>query len=328
MALNIGTSFQYNTSIGSQQTSMLAGQDALGASSGGMGWGGAMGAMSIIGSVGQLAGTYYSAKMANSNSRYQSQIADLNAGHQTRMSSLDFGHRTTMAGLDFGHRTTMAGLDFGHRTTMAGVRRQSAGIQSRAIEMQGKSQKLELDLKATVSDINARLAETAAQTTLLTGQRQEQGQRLKTAQLKSTQRNRMAARGIDLRSDTALNILTTTDVMGEIDAQTIEANAVRAAWGYRTEGVNYQIDAAMATANGNMAVANANANAAANTASANVPVAEVPVAKVPVAQNMPVAARGGYTRVSTGAAIASSLLGSATNIASTYYTLNKAGAFS
>jgi hypothetical protein len=128
----------------------------------------------------------------------------------------------------------------------------------------------------------------------------------------------MAARGIDLRSDTALNILTTTDVMGEIDAQTIEANAVRAAWGYRTEGVNYQIDAAMATANGNMAVANAGANAAANNASAN----------VPVAQNMPVAARGGYTRVSTGAAIASSLLGSATNIASTYYTLNKAGAFS
>jgi len=280
-------------------------------SAGGMSWGSAMGAMSVIGAVGQLAGTYYSAKMANSNSRYQSQIADLNAGHQTRMSNLDFGHRTTMAG-----------LDFGHRTTMAGVRRQSAGIQSRAIEMQGRSQKLELDLKATVSGINARLAETAAQTTLLTGQRQEQGQRLKTAQLKSTQRNRMAARGIDLGSDTATNILTTTDVIGEIDAQTIEANAVRAAWGYRTEGVNYQIDAAMATANGNMAVANAGANAAANTASAN-----VPVANVPVAQNMPVPARGGYTRVSTGAAIASSLLGSATNIASTYYTLNKAGAF-
>jgi len=283
MALNIGTSFQYNTNIGSQQTSMLASQDALGASS--MSWGGAMGAMSVIGSVGQLAGTYYSAKMANSNASYQSRMADLNFGHQTKM---------------------------------FGMQRKSLGIQSRAIEMQGKSQKLELDLKATISGINARLAETAAQTTLLTGQRQEQGQRLKTAQLKSTQRNQMAARGIDLRSDTALNILTTTDVMGEIDAQTIEANAVRAAWGYRTEGVNYQIDAAMAAANGNMAVANAGANAAANNASAN----------VPVAQNMPVAARGGYTRVSTGAAIASSLLGSATNIASTYYTLNKAGAFS
>ena len=271
MALNIGTSFQYNTNIGSQQTSMLASQDALGASS--MSWGGAMGAMSVIGSVGQLAGTYYSAKMANSNASYQSRMADLNFGHQTKM---------------------------------FGMQRQSLGIQSRAIEMQGKSQKLELDLKATISGINARLAETAAQTTLLTGQRQEQGQRLKTAKLKSTQRNRMAARGIDLRSDTALNILTTTDVMGEIDANTIEANAVRAAWGYRTEGVNYQIDAAMASANGNMAVANANANAAAK---------------------MSGAPSTSFSRVSKGAAMTSSLLGSATNIASTYYTLNKAGAF-
>jgi hypothetical protein len=69
MALNIGTSFQYNTNIGSQQTAMLASQDALGASSGGFTWGNAMGAMSVIGSVGQLAGTYYSAKMANSNAR-------------------------------------------------------------------------------------------------------------------------------------------------------------------------------------------------------------------------------------------------------------------
>jgi hypothetical protein len=260
MALNIGTSFQYNTNIGSQQTSMLAGQDALGASS--MSWGGAMGAMSVIGSVGQLAGTYYSARAANSTARYQSQ--------------------------------------------MAGLQRQSMAIQSRGIELQGRSQKLELDLKATISGINARLAETAAQSTLLTGQRQEQGQRLKTAQLKSTQRNQMAARGIDLGSDTATNILTTTDVMGEIDANTIEANAVRAAWGYRTEGVNYQIDAAMATANGNMAVANARANAAAN---------------------MSGAPSTSYSRVSTGAAMASSLLGAATNVASTYYSMNKAGAF-
>ena len=107
-------------------------------------------------------------------------------------------------------------------------------------------------------------------------------------------------------SDTATNILTTTDVMGEIDANTIEANAVRAAWGYRTEGVNYQIDAAMASANGNMAVANARANAAAN---------------------MSGAPSTSFSRVSKGAAMASSLLGSATNIASTYYTLNKAGAF-
>ena len=67
----------------------------------------------------------------------------------------------------------------------------------------------------------------------------------------------------------------------------------------------------MASANGNMAVANAGANAAANMSQGNLP-------QAPLNSN---------SRVSTGAAMASSLLGSATNIASTYYTLNKAGAF-
>lgn len=114
---------------------------------------------------------------------------------------------------------------------------------------QAKTQKIQLSLQADIARINARVAERTAQTTLLAGQRQEQGARLSTAQLKSGQRARMAARGIDLASDTATNILTTTDVMGEIDANTIQANAVRAAWGYRTEGVNSQISARMADAN-------------------------------------------------------------------------------
>ena len=53
----------------------------------------------------------------------------------------------------------------------------------------------------------------------------------------------MAANGIDLGSETAVNILTSTDVMGEIDANTVAANAARSAWGYRTEGVNFRNDA-------------------------------------------------------------------------------------
>jgi hypothetical protein len=105
----------------------------------------------------------------------------------------------------------------------------------------------------------------------------------KAAQLKGSQRATMAARGIDLGSDTAVNILTGTDVMGEIDANTVAANAVRAAWGYRTEGTNSQIAASMSEAN----------------------------------------ARG----VSPMASATSSLLGNAGSVASTYYSLNKAGAF-
>jgi hypothetical protein len=101
-----------------------------------------------------------------------------------------------------------------------------------------QSQKQSLELTANLADINARMSESAAQQTLLTGQREEQKSRIATANLKGTQRASMAANGIDLGEGTAANVLTTTDVMGEIDANTIHANAVRSAWGYRTQSVN------------------------------------------------------------------------------------------
>lgn len=115
-----------------------------------------------------------------------------------------------------------------------------------------KTSKLALESQARIADVNARLAELSAQTTLLQGQREEQNARLKTGALKSAQRVGLAANGLDLGSATAANVLTTTDVMGEVDANTIAANAVRAAWGYRTQGVNSQNEAIMkrATASG------------------------------------------------------------------------------
>lgn len=114
---------------------------------------------------------------------------------------------------------------------------------------QMRSTRLQLQLQADLSAINARLSESTAQSTLLAGQQQEQNARLKTAALKGSQRASMAANGLDLGSDTATNVLTTTDVMGEIDANTIHANAVRAAWGYRTQAVNAQNTARMSSAN-------------------------------------------------------------------------------
>jgi hypothetical protein len=114
---------------------------------------------------------------------------------------------------------------------------------------QTRSLRLQLQLQSDLSAINARLAESSAQSTLLAGQHQEQNARLKTAALKGSQRAGMAANGIDLGSGTATNVLTTTDVMGEIDAETINANAVRAAWGYRTQAVNAENTARMSAAN-------------------------------------------------------------------------------
>jgi hypothetical protein len=127
---------------------------------------------------------------------------------------------------------------------------QGAGAASSAVGAYygAQSQKQSMNLSADMADINARMSESAAQATLLTGQRQEQQSRLATANLKSTQRAGLAANGVDLGVGSAANILTTTDVMGEIDANTIQANAVRSAWGYRTQAVNQTNQALMSRA--------------------------------------------------------------------------------
>lgn len=113
-------------------------------------------------------------------------------------------------------------------------------------------QKSSLKFQATLAEINAQAAESDARNSLLKGERAEQRLRLDTAQLKSQQRVGLATSGIDLTSQTAAAVLTSTDVLGEIDANQTKANALREAWGHRTEAVNYRNEALMnrATASG------------------------------------------------------------------------------
>lgn len=106
-------------------------------------------------------------------------------------------------------------------------------------------QKSSLGFAAGIADLNARAAEQGAQVTLQGGERQYQSSRLSTAALKGKQRAGLAANGVDLGVGSAVSILTTTDVMGEIDANTIQANAVRQAWGYRTQATAYENEAMM-----------------------------------------------------------------------------------
>jgi hypothetical protein len=108
------------------------------------------------------------------------------------------------------------------------------------------AQKADLRARADIADINASAAELAARGALFAGQREEQRSRLATAGLKSAQKTAFAANGVDLGEGSAARTLTSTDVMGEIDANTIAANAVRSAWGYRTQAVNYTNEAVRA----------------------------------------------------------------------------------
>lgn len=158
------------------------------------------------------------------------------------------------------------------------------GVQSAVSSYYGaKAQARQLAFEADMADINARMAESAAQRTQQAGRREVQRSRMQTAALKSRQITATAANGIALDEGSAVNVLTTTDYIGEVDANTIEANAIAQAWGHRIEATNQRS-----------------------------------------------AARSGRSAagaISPGQAAGSSLIGSAGAVASSWYALNKAGAF-
>ena len=105
------------------------------------------------------------------------------------------------------------------------------------------TQKATLKGQAAIADTNARIAELGAQSILNQGQQQVGALTLKAGQLKSSQRAAMAANGIDLGTGSAVEIQASTDIMKEIDANTLTTNAVRSAWGYRTQAVNFENEA-------------------------------------------------------------------------------------
>jgi len=192
---------------------------------------------------------------------------------------------------------------------MIGLQRQALGIQAQGQLLQSKSAMVQTQLQAALARINARLAESAAQGALFSGQRQEQAKRLETAAFKGRQRTGFAASGVDMQSDSVVRVLTSTDIIGDIDANTIAANAVRTAWGYRTEAANQSAAAMMGGANAQMIAANGQAQAAAT------------LAGMPSFVTPPVAGKP----ASSGQAVFTSLLGSATQMASTYYSLAQKG---
>lgn len=104
-------------------------------------------------------------------------------------------------------------------------------------------QKADLKFQEEMAGINAQIAEVQAKSVVARGQRMEQKSRLDTAQLKSSQRARLAANGVDLGSVSSLAILTSTDLLGEIDANTIAGNTLIEAANARAGVANQQIRA-------------------------------------------------------------------------------------
>ena len=95
--------------------------------------------------------------------------------------------------------------------------------------------RIALRAQADFEETNAALLENSAQEVERVGGLTVAQSRRETKGLKSSQRTAIAANGIDLASQSAASILTSTDVLGREEAREITNSALRQAWGMRTE---------------------------------------------------------------------------------------------
>lgn len=162
----------------------------------------------------------------------------------------------------------------------------SASVQKTSLQSQAKM----ADINARVSQINERIAEMGAQSAMQQGKQQVAALTHQAGQLKGRQRVTMAANGVDLSAGNAAEIQASTDIMKTIDAGNLKMNALRTAFGHRTQG---------------MSAANQTLNA----------------------QNQARLAQASAAGISPGGAATSTLLGGATQVASNWYSMSQSGMF-
>lgn len=130
--------------------------------------------------------------------------------------------------------------DFGLVMSVAGM-----GLQAMNAYNQSENAKAAYEYQAAVQRNNAMLAEWQAQDEIRRGQDEELAVRRRTAQLKGSQRASLAARGLDISDGSALNLLTDTDYMGEVDALTVRDNAAKKVYATRQQAAGFTAEAGM-----------------------------------------------------------------------------------
>ena len=120
-----------------------------------------------------------------------------------------------------------------------------AGMSGMAQQQSGAYQAQIARNNQVIANQNADLAE-------FKGNQQVGVARERTAQMVGAQVAAGGASGVDVNSGSPLRAQQDTARIGEMDAQTILANAKRSAWGYRVQAQNFGDEAEMASRRGNM----------------------------------------------------------------------------
>lgn len=104
------------------------------------------------------------------------------------------------------------------------------------------------DIQANIARTNAQQMEAQAQGALRAGEKAVLQKTMQAGQVKGSQRAALAANGIAIGEGSAAEQLASTDIIKEIDANQLAANAMQQAWGYRNKALDYEGEARMMAA--------------------------------------------------------------------------------
>jgi len=138
----------------------------------------------------------------------------------------------------------------------------SAVLAARGQKKAGDAAKAAGESTAQQQEWNARIAEVQAQDAVTRGREAESQLRTQTRGLIGSQRAGFAGQGLDISVGSPVDVQGDTAYLGELDAQTIRANAAREAWGYRVEAADRRMAADIARKGGQAAATASRWNAA------------------------------------------------------------------
>jgi hypothetical protein len=122
----------------------------------------------------------------------------------------------------------------------------SSYYAAKSQQYQLESQAMTMQFQKDIAGINARQSEVNAQGILFARDQQIAATTMKYGKVKGAQRAAMAANGGTIGVGSNAEIEATNELMKEIDKNTINANAVRAAENSRIQAQNYKTSAVMA----------------------------------------------------------------------------------
>ncbi len=125
----------------------------------------------------------------------------------------------------------------------------SAGMQALGSIAQGKAASNAAKYNAQVAENNAKIAKQNATFAGAEGAQHQEQQGLKNRATSASIRANQGASGIDVNSGSAADVQASQRMLGQLDVANIRANAVRKAYGFQTDAVSYQSEAALQRTN-------------------------------------------------------------------------------